>query len=203
MFRIYSTCSLQPGDHIIIRKLCGLYWHHLIVCDVISRYDIEVIHFNGAGSYLKRNAKIRRTIINVKHVMLNDNLYKSRDIDAKPNSEVLRVAESMVLHGDYSLWSNNCEHFARWCRTGRKACYQVLEKLATLLFSVYAVVLSIAFGAVSAAATTGGSAAAAVGATVGAQVIGYVSRTIFGRLVLNSTLYEHGYCSETKCQNIC
>lgn len=38
---------------------------------------------------------------------------------------VVRTAISMLNKSGYDLFSNNCEHFAHWCETGKKVSAQV------------------------------------------------------------------------------
>jgi hypothetical protein len=38
---------------------------------------------------------------------------------------VVKRAESRLGEKDYSLWANNCEHFASWCKISRHASDQV------------------------------------------------------------------------------
>ncbi|MPZ93819.1 MAG: NC domain-containing protein [Propionibacteriales bacterium] len=101
------------GDHIYVRRRG--YTHHGIDCG-----DGTVIHFTGirgTGRYVGRTpigdfaagrpVKTRR--------------YPQR-LDA---DETVRNAESRMDSREYHLVTNNCEHFATWCCTGRSVSGQV------------------------------------------------------------------------------
>lgn len=48
-----------------------------------------------------------------------------RKIQVFPPEETVRRAESRIGEKEYNLISNNCEHFAIWCKTGLNESYQV------------------------------------------------------------------------------
>jgi hypothetical protein len=106
---------MPKGDHIKVFR--GLYWHH-----GIETGDGTVIHQTGEpGRAL--NAAIRETPI-------GDFLRKGKsrpvryDCDLDPD-DVLKRARSKIGSTGYGLLFNNCEHFARWCRTGLTISRQV------------------------------------------------------------------------------
>ena len=43
--------------------------------------------------------------------------------------ETVAIAEQCIGKSEYSLWGNNCEHFATWCKTGVKDCVQIKKIL--------------------------------------------------------------------------
>ena len=47
-----------------------------------------------------------------------------------PADVVLARARSLLGKGSYDLFASNCEHFARWCKTGEAASEQVRRALA-------------------------------------------------------------------------
>ena len=59
----------------------------------------------------------------------------------------MRRAESRLDETDYSVLLNNCEHFARWCHTGRHESRQVrtaLQLAGGACLAAGAVVISVA-----------------------------------------------------------
>ena len=46
------------------------------------------------------------------------------DVECSPPSEVLSRAKSKLGESKYDLFSNNCEHFATECKTGKPECCQ-------------------------------------------------------------------------------
>ena len=110
---------MARGDHIKVSR--GAYDHHGI--DVGNG---EVIHYSGEMNAEKKNAVICSVskaafaaggkVDIVKH---DDKCY-SRD-------ETVRRAKKHLGEGlgKYDFLGNNCEHFARWCKTGTKESRQV------------------------------------------------------------------------------
>ena len=108
----------QPGDHIKIRH--GVYAHHGIYIG-----DGQVIHFSGVQRG-KEAATIR---------------YGALDRFAGPSglsaievvpyartfapSEVIARAKSRLDQSGFNFFGNNCEMFARWCKTGEIVSEQV------------------------------------------------------------------------------
>lgn len=124
---------MARGDHIFARRPL-LYTHHGIDCG-----DGYVIHYTGEiGS--KANAAVRRTPL---EDFLADaeeaRIVKYEKCDA-PDTVVAR-AESRLREKKYRLLFNNCEHFATWCKTGKKRSGQVVIAV-TVAASVVAVAAS-------------------------------------------------------------
>ena len=53
-----------------------------------------------------------------------------RDESDNPDCVMMR-AESRLGEAGYGIFTNNCEHFARWCQTGRHESPQVRSLLRT------------------------------------------------------------------------
>ena len=106
---------MARGDHIYVSR--GIYTHH-----GIDTGDGTVIHFTGEpGS--KRNATIARSSMSdfLQGAECKVRRYGNRDgVDA-----TMARAESQIDTTGYHLVVNNCEHFATWCCTGRRASQQV------------------------------------------------------------------------------
>lgn len=106
---------MARGDHI--RVFRRGYWHHGIDCG-----DGTVIHYTGE-LFNRANAAVRRTPMDQfakggrVRVVKSDASY---DIEA-----IIARAHSRLDEARYSTVSNNCEHFASWCRTGRRESKQV------------------------------------------------------------------------------
>ena len=148
---------MARGDHVwVIRPL--KYTHHGIDCG-----DGTVIHFTGEpGS--KRDAVVARTTM---AEFALDALVHNREYSSqKDNTEVVIArAESKLGSKEYNLVTNNCEHFATWCCTGRTASQQV--RVATSLTSSGA-------AAVTSVGTTAG-VIGAVGSVAGLSGSGIMS----------------------------
>lgn len=148
---------MSRGDHIYVMRPLG-YTHHGIDCG-----DGTVIHFTGEPGKNKSDASVARTPIAdfALDGIIHLREYSSRSAD----DEVIGRAESRLGSKDYHLVTNNCEHFATWCCTGRIASQQV--RLATSLTSSSA--------AISTAAATTASVVGAVGSVAGVSGAGIMS----------------------------
>jgi hypothetical protein len=99
-----------------------VYWHHGIYCG-----DDAVIHFNSAVGR-KRTAKIVETTLEKFsggagiRVVVYEKVYFEA-------AEVVCRARSLLGNEAYDLRTNNCEHFAVWCKTGVSQSRQ-MEHLA-------------------------------------------------------------------------
>ncbi len=112
---------MRAADHLRVRRLVprlGLpYYHHGICVSAKS-----VVHFSG-NLENKRGASIRRAEL--------DEFAEGECVEvvpyqqALPSDEVLFRAESCIGERDYNVVTNNCEHFAVWCKTGRFQSRQV------------------------------------------------------------------------------
>jgi len=147
---------LSPGDVIFAWRFPG-YKHYGVVSEVTSN-TVLVIHYYALGT--KLSAVIREDPIDVfagesgvVHTLNFANRLTAL-MYGKP-----RLAEEVVAHarrklgkkgGKYSLLSNNCEHFAVKCKTGRSICwqsfkYKVMGGLVLISSLVYsaAIVVSV------------------------------------------------------------
>lgn len=109
---------MAKGDHIYVTRPLG-YTHHGIDCG-----DGTVIHFTGEpGNTSKAAASIARSML---ADFALDSIVHVRDYKEKDEPQVvISRAESKLGSTDYHLVTNNCEHFATWCCTGRTASQQV------------------------------------------------------------------------------
>lgn len=102
---------MARGDQIYVMRpllgLSGVYEHHGIDCG-----DGTVIHYSKAEPL----ATVRRSSM-AAFTMGNPVFVKSRPTGYIADVVVQR-AESRLGEQAYNLISNNCEHFATWCKTG-------------------------------------------------------------------------------------
>jgi hypothetical protein len=149
------------GDHIYVDY--GTFTHHGIDCG-----DGTVIH------YRKLNQTIAKTsmeeLANGKQVLVKR--YGKCDL---PDIAIQR-AESRLGENGYCLFGNNCEHFAKWCKTGIHASEQV-NNAGAVAGGAYGGGAAVAggigvVGAVGAAAGLSGAGIMSGLATVGGVVGG-------------------------------
>ncbi|HEY9646850.1 MAG TPA: lecithin retinol acyltransferase family protein [Chroococcidiopsis sp.] len=110
---------MARGDQIyVMRPLAGmdeLYQHHGIDCG-----DGTVIHYRKGDQ-----ATISRTSF-ASFAKGKPVFVKSQPVSFIPDV-VIQRAESRLDEQNYNLLTNNCEHFATWCKTGRNESLQLLE----------------------------------------------------------------------------
>jgi Lecithin retinol acyltransferase/PspA/IM30 family len=111
---------MTKGDQIYaMRPLMGLdavYEHHGISCG-----DGTVIH------YYKGNGEpvIERTTFET--FARGTPIYTKQVPIAYIPDLVVERAESRIGERKYDLLTNNCEHFANWCKTGQNTSHQLLN----------------------------------------------------------------------------
>ncbi len=112
---------MARGDHIKVRRYG--YSHH-----GIDLGDGSVVHFAGRERE-KQDACVQRTPLSVfaKGGRVRTVAYRRRD----PADAVCARALSSLGRVDYDLIHSNCEHFARWCMTGKRRSHQVRRALYT------------------------------------------------------------------------
>lgn len=113
---------MARGDHIKVRRRSGLYSHH-----GIDMGDGTVIHFSGEP-FRRDEASICR--VTLAEFLAGGRLVvvRHRCTELAPD-EVAAAAEAELARQKYCLWRNNCEHFATWCKTGRRRSRQVRRAL--------------------------------------------------------------------------
>ncbi|CAF1337752.1 unnamed protein product [Rotaria sordida] len=147
--KITDSAQLKSGDHISFYRSDFYYAHHGIVREARANY-LRIIHyFNTAAnvwnSLVKGSlylAEVMESEWDLRMDSDSEELYLHHydDIKCFSNEETLGRAISDLGKRGYSLFSNNCEHWARWCRTGDSYSKQVIKfrdfvkaKAATLL----------------------------------------------------------------------
>ncbi len=109
--------AMAAGDHIrVLRR--RLYWHH-----GIDLGDGSVIHASGEPGRRNIDAEVRHS--SIEEFARGGEIEIVDDGGLLSGDEVVARARQALGTKDYSLLSNNCEHFARWCRTGRGNSEQI------------------------------------------------------------------------------
>uniref|UniRef100_A0A0G4FRN0 LRAT domain-containing protein n=1 Tax=Chromera velia CCMP2878 TaxID=1169474 RepID=A0A0G4FRN0_9ALVE len=162
-FCVVTPVCLKPGDHIKRELTCqgiaALATHHGIYMG-----NGRVIHFSGNESRgqgvlglltSKQRAQISSTSIG-EFMHRGSRLEVVNDGSQEDTDSVLLRAEE-ALHeqtfGDYSLVSNNCEHFADYCRKGDRG--RRSRQVDTVALGVGAVAAVAAGVAVASGAAAG------------------------------------------------
>ena len=92
---------LDKGDHILVQRL--MYQHHGI--------------YDGNGGVYEYNEGV------VRYVCLEDfaggnSINRKNEYARYSKDEIVRRAQSKLGESEYNLITNNCGHFAIWCRCG-------------------------------------------------------------------------------------
>jgi hypothetical protein len=143
------------GDHIKVYRL--LYYHHGIEIG-----DGTVVHFTGEPGR-KSDAEIKRTPI--EDFLCEGKLEIVEYSQALNPEQVIQTAFKYIGTKGYNLAFNNCEHFARYCKTGDYKSKQVEDATATAGGS----------GAVAAGVYMGMAGVATAGSVVGLSGAGIMS----------------------------
>jgi Lecithin retinol acyltransferase/PspA/IM30 family len=109
---------MARGDQIyVMRPLAGvdsLYQHHGIDCG-----DGTVIHYYKPPG----DAVITRTSYEM--FARGNPVYTKQQATSYVPDIVIERAESRLGERQYNLLTNNCEHFATWCKIGQSQCVQL------------------------------------------------------------------------------
>lgn len=119
----FSFRCLQVGDHIaVMKKLMGVKYHHHGI--LIAPY--VVIDFGGDD---KSSAAVREVdLLKFIEGRLGFVRFVYPTGTCLPPTKVIKVAKNLAANPDnwkkYSIFKNNCEHFATFCKTGTAFCKQ-------------------------------------------------------------------------------
>ena len=120
--RVFNLSELQRADHIAFYRLQGIYCHHAIVKHVDEESgEIKTIEYSrtpsGKFQVMEKTHRFQEVTV---YLMLHGSF--DRDL-------VISKAQSKIGEEQYNLVTNNCEHFAMWCITGRSSCDQINKGL--------------------------------------------------------------------------
>jgi len=143
--QVISHTELRRGDHISFYRCSPVgYYHHSIVLEVEPTHLITISFTNpeqggysspqlsshpGFYQFSKKSASIQRKRI-AKEEFRTETVYVYEYEDSKcfgadeVIDRALSVEKGTEAWGEYSVMENNCEHFASWCKTGKKTSVQ-------------------------------------------------------------------------------
>ena len=138
--RASSLDDIQRADHIRVER--GPYWHHFIVKSVDKGSgEVNIIEYtNTATGFIQDNSGDPKNPGKAKVVEgkikfdTNENFYVIKHTFAScfnPETVISR-AESKLGERKYNAFTNNCEHFALWCKTGVSSSEQINKATDTL-----------------------------------------------------------------------
>ena len=130
LMRALSPDQIRRGDHICFPR--HAYWHHAIVETADeSNGEVKVIEYsNSAKQFIQDNSSppknpglavvLRRTF-----KLENESVYVIEHDRCYDPETVVSRAKSKLGERKYRPVTNNCEHFALWCKTGISSSEQV------------------------------------------------------------------------------
>jgi len=124
--KIADLHHIKRGDHVAWPRWYSI-WHHGIVVDVPDGgRELTVIHYNGGVSKLDGHfASVRLETIEVNPKKEEFYRIDYPAGDTYSVDEVVQRACDRLGEAKYNLVTNNCKHFAHWCKTGRAESEQV------------------------------------------------------------------------------
>ncbi|CAF1028384.1 unnamed protein product [Didymodactylos carnosus] len=132
--KIFDLSRLKPGDHISFYRSDLHYSHHGIVKEANTNHLVIIHYFNTVenawGSLIRGSLYIAKVIETEWPFDIDKEelyLHHYDNIQCFSNEETLKRASANIGETGYSLFSNNCEHWARWCRSGEKYSEQVIQ----------------------------------------------------------------------------
>jgi hypothetical protein len=113
---------MKKGDLVKVNR--GLYYHYGIALS-----DKEIINYRGEHDDSILNPELVKIIISPLDDFLLNGYLEIEEIENNDRDKSVEIAlsflgNSIFLGSHYDIISNNCEHFARYCITGKKESYQ-------------------------------------------------------------------------------
>lgn len=131
MKRASSLDDIQRGDHICFPRLA--YSHHAIVESVNKRSgEANIIEYtNTLAGFIddhfgdEKNPGKAEVVEGKIKFDTNEHVYVIKHTSCFDPDTVVSRAESQLGKREYKAVTNNCEHFALWCKTGISSSDQV------------------------------------------------------------------------------
>ena len=84
------------------------------------------VHTGTAESIEPHSYEVKQRVVYLGKHINNGTLYRYdyEPTECNEPAEVIENARSKIGPYDFHYIHNNCEHFARWCKTGNRASYQ-------------------------------------------------------------------------------
>ncbi|XP_012946933.1 phospholipase A and acyltransferase 3 [Aplysia californica] len=118
--------SLSPGDRVEFKRGVFSHWGLYIG-------DEKIIHVTGPEPE-QAEVRIDKFLDVVQDGRAEKNNSKDEEWNPLAVGEIIKRAKQRLGKVQYSLLSNNCEHFVNWCRYGKSESDQVNKVMNTLFF---------------------------------------------------------------------
>lgn len=123
---VHNLTRIESGDHLAWWRPEG-YWHHALVEKVyMESQEILVLHYNGPSpnGLVLCKGKVVQELLKISDE--KGLLYKINYISSYSVDSILKRAKTRLGEEKYNIFSSNCEHYVRWCKTGSgESCVSV------------------------------------------------------------------------------
>jgi len=124
--KITDLRKVRRGDHVAWHKWYAIWHHAIVVLDPHGGSSLTVIHYNGGIKKVDGHlASVRLEVLDVNPKKEDFYRIDHPAEDTFPVEKVIQRASDRLGEAEYNPLKNNCEHFARYCKTGRSECGQV------------------------------------------------------------------------------
>ena len=118
----------RPGDLIQFLRNGYEHWGVYVgndrICQLEEHDGVTRIHEEAIGDVQANGEPII-------------NNFKDGEYEISPQDTIVQRARGPYNEGRYSIWENNCEHFATWCRYGRGISGQVEAAIRMATFGLF------------------------------------------------------------------
>ena len=129
---VLSLDQIQRGDHIHFIGTLLTYYHHAIVETVDKVHgEVNVIEYsNSVKNFIEDNSSPPKhpglaVVVRGKYNLGNHTVYVVKHSRCLDPETVVSRAKSRLGERKYNPATNNCEHFALWCKTDISSSEQV------------------------------------------------------------------------------
>lgn len=127
-----SLNKLRRADHIAFHRHGGAYWHHAIVEDINHEEgEIHAIEYSNTPRGFSTDNCIPpkefefAKVVRQRYKFRDEDVYLLKHDNCLDPDKVISRAQGELGKGKYDPLTNNCEHFAMWCKTGTSSSDQV------------------------------------------------------------------------------
>ena len=124
LFCLHDMTMPKNGD--ILRVAREGYTHWGIYASAGDWIPGSVIHYSGDGDFkgTVMETPMEKFTQGAKNVEVMTKYLERNFRRCFSGEKTLARARSQLGHGDYDILTNNCEHFAIWCKTGKRESSQ-------------------------------------------------------------------------------
>ena len=151
--RASSLDQIQRGDHIHFTGTLLTYYHHAIVETVDKVHgEVNVIEYsNSVKNFIEDNSSAPKhpglaVVVRGKYNLENHTVYVVKHSRCLDPETVVSRAKSRLGERKYNPVTNNCEHFALWCKTDISSSEQVNNMTDALKAGAYGIAAVVTAG---------------------------------------------------------